>query len=561
MFSISVFILPKCQLPVETVIGKILQYVDKNISDSELETKFGNLKQCGCKLYFDRYDDRIVIIVYNYMEMLTNLVSDPDPYPVIERNDKFRNYNATRDIYTLRELDMEKLIKHKFKVCQHVLLRKTLNYSQCLVQEAFDKKFKEVTNTTEHNSNIIMNTIFNDKNPLKFYIAGGAIASVINKNYSCNDYDIFIVGPEMSEEQYCECLVSKLRNILCRYREKNIIINNIDILKGLIIIKIKDGYELEEIQIILKKYPSISALLHSFDIGASCMLYDGKDTYLTSMAIYSLVNSLNIVIPKYSSTSYVYRLYKYMNRGYNIYCPEFNPQKHIDRKITFMGIYLHIGDNFGNKHNEYTMYSTYRTISNPNDYYVETENFTNTEYLPSRNKYTLVNYMHSLHSDYNPAIRTTINPTLEECIELISKAINKPKIQDIFQLSKIVETFLKETLFNMDVRLYKRAFQLSDNDAILLAKLSKENKFQECIIMLKPYILSLKQKFNTKKDNTTEYLIFFNPEDKVSNNLFSSTNNKTPTTYEKLYNISKFIEQSNNNVKFNNVIMDLCNKI
>jgi hypothetical protein len=65
------------------------------------------------------------------------------------------------------------------------------------------------------------------------------------------------------------------------------------------------------LQFILRGYRHLSHVLHGFDIGASCIGYDGKDIWVTSIGAFAYTFHLNIVDLKYRSTSYEYRLRKY----------------------------------------------------------------------------------------------------------------------------------------------------------------------------------------------------------------------------------------------------------
>lgn len=79
-----------------------------------------------------------------------------------------------------------------------------------------------------------------------------------------------------------------------------------------------------KIQVILRAYPNVSAILHAFDIPAACIAYDGRKTYLTTLGAYAHVYRVNIVVPAYRSTTYESRLIKYAERGYALALPHLN---------------------------------------------------------------------------------------------------------------------------------------------------------------------------------------------------------------------------------------------
>jgi len=71
-------------------------------------------------------------------------------------------------------------------------------------------------------------------------------------------------------------------------------------------------------QVMLRTFPSMSALLHGFDLPCCAVAYDGAECYMTSMAVHSHLTRTNIVVPEYRSPSYEFRLCKYAMRGYAI---------------------------------------------------------------------------------------------------------------------------------------------------------------------------------------------------------------------------------------------------
>lgn len=62
------------------------------------------------------------------------------------------------------------------------------------------------------------------------------------------------------------------------------------------------------IQIILRKYTTISEILYSFDIGASQICYNGKTLYYTILSKFSIENRVNIFDTSRLSPTYEWRL-------------------------------------------------------------------------------------------------------------------------------------------------------------------------------------------------------------------------------------------------------------
>jgi hypothetical protein len=104
-----------------------------------------------------------------------------------------------------------------------------------------------------------------------------------------------------------------------------------------------------KVQVILRAYKSVSAILHAFDIPAACVAYDGKFTWLTSLGAYAHVHRVNIVEPRYRSTTYEVRLKKYFGRGFALALPWISREtlvKAQTTKLPFMD--LHVYTTLGN---------------------------------------------------------------------------------------------------------------------------------------------------------------------------------------------------------------------
>jgi hypothetical protein len=76
-----------------------------------------------------------------------------------------------------------------------------------------------------------------------------------------------------------------------------------------------------KVQVILRAFPHISAILHGFDVPACCVAYDGRAARLTYLAAWAHAFRVNVVCPEYRSTTYERRLIKYFGRGYALALP------------------------------------------------------------------------------------------------------------------------------------------------------------------------------------------------------------------------------------------------
>ena len=75
------------------------------------------------------------------------------------------------------------------------------------------------------------------------------------------------------------------------------------------------------LQFIFRIYSSVSEILHGFDLGSSAVGFDGSQVYFTSLSKFCYEYKCNIVDTSRRSTSYEYRLKKYLMRGFNIILP------------------------------------------------------------------------------------------------------------------------------------------------------------------------------------------------------------------------------------------------
>ena len=180
-------------------------------------------------------------------------------------------------------------------------------------------------------------------------LAGGSVANAIIGCNIVTDYDLFIYG--VTSDQANNLLVKLIQSfegVISVARSENAIT-----------IVIKSGrYQFTTVQIILRLYVTKSEIIHSFDVDACCVGYDGSHILLTPRALYSIQNMINIVDFDRMSPSYEFRLSKYMKRGFSVYTPELNPnninigqiqnyyeQKEARRQVSRKYYYIFLADN------------------------------------------------------------------------------------------------------------------------------------------------------------------------------------------------------------------------
>lgn len=261
--------------------------------------------------------------------MMSKTKNFNNPEWIIERNNHNRKYSSKEyELFTLDD-DMEHIKIQKFKFPIFIQTPNE-NYHpprQLPSQEEYNKIIKDIypigtkvlSYFNEHIGSLIYDGVY-------LVMAGGSAARPLypNKNNkkdaSDGDIDFFIIDPYVFKKERNSSLiiyscVQRVYDKIKQFPEVKRIESEIK--KGLLNLNVTfKNDETFKYQIILKVYSSISCLIHSFDIGSSCIAFDGNNTYMTEMGAYSQVNTINLVIPEYCSPTFEIRLKKYFYRGY-----------------------------------------------------------------------------------------------------------------------------------------------------------------------------------------------------------------------------------------------------
>lgn len=139
-----------------------------------------------------------------------------------------------------------------------------------------------------------------------FALCGGSALWALMKteNSNCNeekpnDWDLFYYG---SPDQIFE-KETDIYNIIIKHCKMYTFIK----CKGIT----QFTTEKIKIQLIFRNYISISEIIHSFDISASSIAFDGRIVYFTKLFAWSFITKLIIISPEYRSNTYEQRLKKY----------------------------------------------------------------------------------------------------------------------------------------------------------------------------------------------------------------------------------------------------------
>lgn len=163
----------------------------------------------------------------------------------------------------------------------------------------------------------VVKDVFPTIPPNQLVIAGGSIASLFHDKFSTitQDLDVFVIGDINKSE-----LKNSLKGRGCSFNENVIsvsqFVENIDV--GTCVVP---GFI--KIQLIKRRYNSLSEILHGFDIDSSCIAVEchTKDIYVSKRFDYAYRNGYNTVDLDRLSPSYECRLFKYSRRGWRIFVP------------------------------------------------------------------------------------------------------------------------------------------------------------------------------------------------------------------------------------------------
>ena len=174
-------------------------------------------------------------------------------------------------------------------------------------------------------------------------VAGGAAAFPLTGSslWQPHDVDLFLVGKYTAEQRW-----SKMQQIVLHFR--GIVSNDhLETLsKGVLTLHLgKPLKTIRKIQLVLREFPTLSALLHGFDVPSCCVAFDGVRTVLTYLGAYAHVYHVNLVHPAYRSPTYEQRLAKYFSRMFALGLPSLDLQHVTPRaQLVLPFLTLHLGD-------------------------------------------------------------------------------------------------------------------------------------------------------------------------------------------------------------------------
>lgn len=164
-------------------------------------------------------------------------------------------------------------------------------------------------------------------------IAGGAVNTLVHENFLRDeqDIDMFVIGPEpvktitklvkTIKNRYVDVFMLNPSGTFMFEMTRTISAITITMNNLWLFHKTICGGKVIKLQIVLNEYSSIDEVLNSFDIDCCCVGIHKKNMYCNERFLYSFHNNILTINNNLFSPSYVYRLYKYYHRGYDIRFP------------------------------------------------------------------------------------------------------------------------------------------------------------------------------------------------------------------------------------------------
>lgn len=549
-------------VPIETPDGTIIAFINDDANDSKVIDKYNNsvirnvnypIKQT---IIISRYIEKIIVVPVAHNKFIKSIAENTDLDVVIAHNDKHRRYNATEDLYTLDDLKGIQFSPIVDQLEMPIICASTeskTNYAHEYVFPTQDICGDRIVMKSEWWSTVL--TININHHRLNICIAGGAASNAIYDsdpgNKFAHDIDIFFVRCSVDEpaNESAEETAKKDRSEICSIlkafvTDQRNYIMSIRFIKG--IVNINWGFDKSIVnQFILRVYPSISALLHSFDIGSCCVAFDGLKTYMTAFGIYSIVNKLNIVVPKYASNSYTNRLFKYAMRGYAIAChniPSWKPSRY-DIKLTLNHNTFNVSQPNKSSRLKFIAVDWTNTFNEDCDYSLAVfdENLfvwrTDDTGQTAERYINLVNLDALSHNHSYSALITSMN--CSQYANFIDQMFDFPCPEEFTVFDDMCISLREYTDVDRSGRIHLKAIQyyynMSDQETAdfmykycINGQLGLESALTEKRTMLH-------KKWLAECETPIDFVLHFDPSVQVAANIFSSTLNPTPMSYKKFY--------------------------
>lgn len=203
--------------------------------------------------------------------------------------------------------------------------------------------------------------------PNTICVAGGSLHMCYKEDTGCTkrDTDWFIYGVE--DEKEITHMVENIWKLYCsKFSTRSFLIRTPC---SVTMRSFEDLNHPNIMQIVLRRYDSLSSMLNSFDLDSSCIAFQGKRVITNARGARYIATNSNVIDIDRQSTTLVHRLMKYYYReSVNIALPGYDPDRirvgRIFSKCKANNDLLHlISRKFKNPHTSYTTYGHHNWIS------------------------------------------------------------------------------------------------------------------------------------------------------------------------------------------------------
>jgi len=274
------------------------------------------------------------------------LVINPDPFATIAINNLHRRHDVTdgngSDLWSLDQwagtFPHERL-DNRYPILSPIKFKSTLGDDSCGVEWSLATRVTQLEYASRFSMKFnLVSVILPIENVV---VAGGSAAYPIGDlEIDIGDVDLFIHGIDPADNS---TLWAKVLEISDRLKASAANLDDTLIIKATLypgVVTFDVGHtsrgNMLVVQVILRAYPSISAILHGFDIPSCCVAFDGRMTYLTSLSAWAHAYRINPIIPAYRSTTFEARLVKYHRRGYAIMMPNLNKKSFATNRLVIL---------------------------------------------------------------------------------------------------------------------------------------------------------------------------------------------------------------------------------
>lgn len=239
----------------------------------------------------------------------------------VAADNQHRHKGATGGLHRLEAVALSNRDTWSWDDSIPVIHQQTLNMPEFSVHSA--KEFKAVI-AKEYSW---LDKIVTPSTP----VAGGSVSHILggtNGSYHFYDADIFLVG--LSEEQ-CHHEIKRIGTALQAAWGGDLTVYRTQSCLTFRHGPFEQGGSISTehplVQVILRRYSTLSEVVHGFDFGSCAVAYDGSEVWFTDLAKVAFEQRVNVLDLTRRRPSYETRLSKYYQRGFGLVMPDLDVEK------------------------------------------------------------------------------------------------------------------------------------------------------------------------------------------------------------------------------------------